>query len=362
MKQLDVELDQRSYPIYVSKGLFDETIQTATAFDQVAIITNQTVADLYLNKITQRIPSNSIKVLIAPDSEQAKSIDVYSDLMSQLLEANFNRSSVLIALGGGVIGDLTGFLAATLHRGCRLIQIPTTLLSQVDSSVGGKTAINHPTGKNLIGSFYQPEAVFIDPATLATLPGREFSAGMAEVIKYGFVSGTGFFDWLYDNREAIKAYDADTLSQMVIDCCSYKAKVVSEDEREQGQRALLNYGHTFGHALEAETGFSDKLLHGEAVALGMVLAARFSARRGEISGQDASRAAIAIGASGLPAEITDLGLSCGGETLVDHMRHDKKMEGSGTLPFLLLKGLGKAYMARDVELSDVAQFLDEELA
>lgn len=279
MKQLDVELDQRSYPIFVSKGLLDNPIQTPVAFDQAAIVTNQTVADRYLDKVKLGLNCASVKVLIAPDSEQAKSIDVYSDLMTELLEANFNRSSVLIALGGGVIGDLTGFLAATLHRGCRLIQIPTTLLSQVDSSVGGKTAINHATGKNLIGSFYQPEAVHIDPATLATLPDREFSAGMAEVIKYGFVSETSFFDWLYDNKEAIKAHDPDTLSHMIMECCSYKATVVSEDERERGQRALLNYGHTFGHAIEQVSGYGE-WLHGEAVAVGMLMAMKLAVNQG----------------------------------------------------------------------------------
>ena len=280
MKQLNVELNQRSYPIYVDKGLFDNPInQVVNTLDKVAIITNQTVADHYLDQLIQSLGNCNVTVLIAPDSEQAKNIDIYSDLMGQLLESNFNRSSLLIALGGGVIGDLTGFIAATLHRGCRLIQIPTTLLAQVDSSVGGKTAINHASGKNLIGSFYQPEAVLIDPATLSTLPNKEFSAGMAEVIKYGFVSETNFFNWLYANKESIKEHDPDVLVHMIHECCRYKAAVVAADEKEHGQRALLNYGHTFGHAVEQVSGYGE-WLHGEAVALGMLMAMQLAIDEG----------------------------------------------------------------------------------
>lgn len=276
MKQLEVSLNQRSYPIYVEDGLISHGIVDNLSLPpHVAVITNQTVADLYLDKLINALGRDDIKVLLAPDSENAKSIDVYTDLMTDLLSANFNRSSLLIALGGGVIGDLTGFIAATLHRGCRLIQIPTTLLSQVDSSVGGKTAINHSVGKNLIGSFYQPEAVFIDPITLKTLPENEFSAGMAEVIKYGFVSETDFLHWLNTHKEAIKQHDPTTLAEMIHQCCAYKAHVVAMDEREQGQRALLNYGHTFGHAIEQVAGYGE-WLHGEAVAVGMLMAMKYA--------------------------------------------------------------------------------------
>ena len=276
MKQLEVSLNKRSYPIYVAEGLFTSDLNSLVSLpSQVAIITNQTVANLYLNDLLKALGREDIKVLYAPDSEKAKSIDVFTDLMTELLSANFNRSSLLIALGGGVIGDLTGFIAATLHRGCRLVQIPTTLLSQVDSSVGGKTAINHPVGKNLIGSFYQPEAVIIDPVTLQTLPSSEFSAGMAEVIKYGFVSETDFLYWLSDNKDAIKNYDSDVLSEMIHECCHYKAEVVAKDERETGQRALLNYGHTFGHAIEQVAGYGE-WLHGEAVAVGMLMAMQYA--------------------------------------------------------------------------------------
>ena len=274
MKQLKVALNQRSYPIYVSDALLLSSLSDYISLpNQVAVITNNRVAELYLADLLRSLGRDDVKVLYAPDSENAKSIDVYTELMTELLSANFNRSSLLIALGGGVIGDLTGFIAATLHRGCRLVQIPTTLLSQVDSSVGGKTAINHSVGKNLIGSFYQPEAVFIDPTTLKTLPANEFAAGMAEVIKYGFVSETNFFTWLAANQEAIYTQDSNTLAQMIHECCHYKAEVVAKDERETGQRALLNYGHTFGHAIEQVAGYGE-WLHGEAVAVGMLMAMR----------------------------------------------------------------------------------------
>ncbi|NQZ46815.1 MAG: 3-dehydroquinate synthase, partial [Erythrobacter sp.] len=261
-----------------------------------------------------------------------------------------------------VVGDLTGFACAVLKRGCGFVQIPTTLLAQVDSSVGGKTAINVPAGKNLIGAFHQPALVLVDTDTLSTLPDREMRAGYAEVIKYGLLGDAEFFAWLEQNGARVLAREPEALTHAIATSIRAKARIVAEDEREtSGVRALLNLGHTFGHALEAQTGFSDRLLHGEAVALGMVLAARYSARRGELSPGDAARAAQAIAASGLPSEISQLGMDCDGARLVDHMRHDKKMEGSGTLPFLLLKGIGAAYMARDVKLDDIAVFLDEEL-
>ncbi|MEE4289708.1 MAG: 3-dehydroquinate synthase family protein, partial [Erythrobacter sp.] len=251
--------------------------------------------------------------------------------------------------------------AAILKRGCGFVQIPTTLLSQVDSSVGGKTAINTRAGKNLIGAFHQPAHVLIDPLVLDSLPQREMRAGLAEVIKYGLLGDAGFFDWLEVNGEAVLARDPRSLTHAIATSIAAKARIVAEDERElSGRRALLNLGHTFGHALEAETGFSDRLLHGEAVALGMVLAARYSARRGELAANEAERVANLIRASGLPAQLPVLGLECDGARLVDHMRHDKKMDG-GTLPFLLLRAIGEAYVARDVDLADVASFLDAEL-
>ncbi len=338
MNHLDVELGQRSYPIYVENGLFDATFKSHLASaGQVAIITNQTVSDLYLDKVIRSFSQSKVKVLIAPDSEQAKSIDVYSELMTQLLEANFNRSSLLVALGGGVIGDLTGFLAATLHRGCRLIQIPTTLLSQVDSSVGGKTAINHPAGKNLIGAFYQPESVFIDPATLTSLPSREFSAGMAEVIKYGFVSGNDFFNWLYQNRHAIKEHDPVILEQMILQCCSFKAKVVAEDERERGQRALLNYGHTFGHAIEQVAGYGE-WLHGEAVAVGMLMAMQLAIDAQLCDSELYPQLEELIDFFALPTVVSN-GLPV--DRLIAAMMKDKKNEEQ-TLRLILPVGIGQS--------------------
>ena len=299
---------------------------------------------------------------VVEPGEGAKSWAVLEELCDWLLALGLTRSDHVFALGGGVVGDLTGFAAAVLKRGCGFVQIPTTLLAQVDSSVGGKTAINTAAGKNLIGAFHQPAHVLIDPLVLDTLPDREMRAGLAEILKYGLLGDAAFFDWLEANGPAVLARDPEALTHAIATSVAAKARIVAEDEREtSGARALLNLGHTFGHALEAETGFSDTLLHGEAVALGMALAARYSARRGDMPHDEAERAAQAIAAAGLPCEIAALGLECTGDTLVDHMRHDKKMEGSGTLPFLLLRGIGAAYMARDVELADVAAFLDEQL-
>lgn len=366
-----VELGGRSYDVIVGAGLLDQIAVLAEPF--LASNTARPVpivADINARKHHgARIEASLAKAgyeavwYDVPSGEASKSWSGLEELTNWLLALGVTRSDYIFALGGGVVGDLVGFASAILKRGCGFVQLPTTLLSQVDSSVGGKTAINTSAGKNMIGAFHQPSLVLADMDTLTTLPDREMRAGYAEVIKYGLLGDRDFFDWLEANGAGVLARQAAPLQHAIATSIRAKARIVAEDEREtSGVRALLNLGHTFGHALEAETGFSHQLLHGEAVALGMVLAAKFSARRGEITGQDASRAAIAIGASGLPAQVRDLGLSCDGSRLVDHMRHDKKMEGSGTLPFLLLKGLGEAYMARDVELSDVAAFLDEELA
>lgn len=298
--------------------------------------------------------------IVAP-GEGAKSWSVLEHLCDWLLQLGVTRSDHVFALGGGVVGDLTGFACAITKRGCGFVQIPTTLLAQVDSSVGGKTAINTRAGKNLIGAFHQPAAVLIDPLVLDSLPDREMRAGYAEVLKYGLLGDAEFFAWLEANGEKVLAREPEALAHAIATSIRAKARIVAEDEREtSGVRALLNLGHTFGHALEAETGFSDRLLHGEAVALGMVLAARYSSLRGELSPAAAQLVGQTVSASGMPANINELGLDCDGAQLVDHMRHDKKMEG-GTLPFLLLKDIGAAYLARDVELTDVAAFLDGEL-
>jgi 3-dehydroquinate synthase len=267
----------------------------------------------------------------------------------------------VLALGGGVIGDLTGFAAAVVKRGCQFIQLPTTLLAQVDSSVGGKTAINTPAGKNLVGAFHQPALVLADLAVLDTLPERELRAGYAEVVKYGLIGDADFFAWCDANGAAMLAGDAALREYAVAHSVAAKARIVAEDEHERtGTRALLNLGHTFGHALEAQTHFSDFLLHGEAVALGMVLAARYSARLRLMPRATADHVARHIAAIGLPAELSALRLDCDGADLTAHMLHDKKMD-AGTLPFLLMRGIGETFLAKDVDLGDVATFLDAEL-
>jgi 3-dehydroquinate synthase len=267
----------------------------------------------------------------------------------------------VLALGGGVIGDLTGFAAAILKRGCQFIQLPTTLLAQVDSSVGGKTAINTPAGKNLVGAFHQPALVLADLDTLATLPPRELGAGYAEVVKYGLINDAAFFSWCEAHGAALLAGDAAARAHAVAKSVAAKAVIVAEDEFEtKGLRALLNLGHTFGHALEAETGFSERLLHGEAVALGMVLAARYSARAGLMDPAEAERVAAHLAATGLPHALPALGLNVRGAALVEHMAHDKKMD-AGRLPFLLMRGIGQTFLDKNVALDDVASFLDAQL-
>ncbi|MBS0483563.1 MAG: 3-dehydroquinate synthase [Proteobacteria bacterium] len=298
---------------------------------------------------------------ILPPGEASKSWDQLCATTDWLLGEGVERGDHIIALGGGVIGDLTGFAAAILKRGCGFIQVPTTLLAQVDSSVGGKTAINTAAGKNLVGAFHQPALVLADLAVLDTLPRRELLAGYAEVVKYGLIGDAGFFAWCDANAAAMIAGDPALREYAVAHSVAAKARIVKEDERETtGQRALLNLGHTFGHALEAQTGFSDRLLHGEGVALGMVLAARFSAARGLLPRASADHVARHIAAIGLPSEISALGLNCDGQALAAHMLHDKKMD-AGTLPFILLNGIGNAFLVRDVALAEVARFLDEQL-
>ncbi|AOL23757.1 3-dehydroquinate synthase [Erythrobacter litoralis] len=366
-----VELAGRSYDVVIERGcvLQDFTRNAAPFLPQdtgrkAAFVTDANTHRLFAGRIEDSLTEAGLAAewFIAEPGEGAKSWAVLERLTDWLLALGLTRSDHVFALGGGVVGDLTGFAAAVLKRGCGFVQIPTTLLAQVDSSVGGKTAINTAAGKNLIGAFHQPSIVLIDALVLDTLPDREMRAGYAEVLKYGLLGDADFFAWLEANGTAVLAREAEPLAHAIATSIAAKARIVAEDEREtSGRRALLNLGHTFGHALEAETGFSDRLLHGEAVALGMVLAARYSARRGELAQEDAARTSRVIASAGLPSEIAALGMDCTGETLVDHMRHDKKMEGSGTLPFLLLRGIGEAHMARDVDLANVAAFLDEQL-
>ncbi|MBU7580439.1 MAG: 3-dehydroquinate synthase [Porphyrobacter sp.] len=371
MAVINVALAGRAYEVAIAEGLLARLPEAAAAYlagyhvdRPVPFVADGNTYRLYAERITQDLMAAgfSIDWFVIEPGEDSKSWGALEALCDWLLALGITRKDHVFALGGGVVGDLVGFACAVVKRGCGFVQLPTTLLAQVDSSVGGKTAINTAAGKNLIGAFHQPAQVLIDPLVLATLPDREMRAGIAEVIKYGLLGDADFFAWLESNAAAVLAREPAALEHAIAVSIAMKAQIVAEDEREtQDRRALLNLGHTFGHALEAETGFSERLLHGEAVALGMVLAARYSARRGKISAADAARAEAAIASAGLPSQLAALGLACNGAALVDHMRHDKKAEGT-TLPFLLLRALGEAYVARDVDLSDIAAFLDEELA
>lgn len=367
MAVIPVALAGREYEVRIGNGLIANLAEEARDFirkTNVAIVTDENVAEHWRETVEKSFESAGIGTdwhVVAP-GEGAKSWSGLEALTNWMLDRGVERGDHVFALGGGVVGDLTGFACSILKRGCGFVQIPTTLLAQVDSSVGGKTAINSAAGKNLIGAFHQPSLVLADLDCLSTLPPREMRAGYAEVLKYGILGDADFFTWLEAMGPRVLARDAEPLEIAVAKSVAAKATIVAEDERElSGARALLNLGHTFGHALEAETGFSDQLLHGEAVALGMVLAARYSARRNDITTDVAQRITRAIATSGLPAILAELGLNCTGQNLADHMLHDKKMD-AGKLPFILLKSLGEAYLARDVELSDIAQFLDAEFA
>ena len=365
-RTIRVELSGRGYNVLVGQELLSKAGALAESLLRKATVPVVADANAWTHHgetLIQGLTAagKGIALFTVAPGEGSKSWTELEKLTDWLLDQGVERGDHVIALGGGVVGDLTGFACAILKRGCGFIQVPTTLLAQVDSSVGGKTAINTQSGKNLIGAFHQPSLVLADTGALGTLPLREMQAGFAEVIKYGALGDAAFFEWCEANAKAVLAHDIDALNEAVARSVEAKARIVAEDERElSGTRALLNLGHTFGHALEAETGFSDQLLHGEAVAIGMGLAARYSARRGELSHDDAERIVQVIAAAGLRAETSALGLQCDGARLVEHMRHDKKMD-AGTLPFLLLRAIGDAYMARDVDLADVAAFLDEQL-
>jgi len=366
MAVIPVAIAGAPYEVRIERGLLKGAAQACRPFLRkplALVVSDERVADCWRKTIDASFAAEKIETRwhIVPSGESSKSWARLETLVDWLLDNEVERGDAIIALGGGVVGDLTGFAASIVKRGCRFIQIPTTLLAQVDSSVGGKTAINARAGKNLVGAFHQPVAVLIDPDALDTLPPRELRAGYAEVVKYGLIDDPAFFEWCEANGAKLMKGDAAAREHAIASSVSAKARIVAEDEKETtGKRALLNLGHTFGHALEAETGFSDRLLHGEGVALGMVLAARFSVRQGLMDGQDAERVAAHVAASGLPASLHALDLGCDGRRLVDHMLHDKKMD-AGTLPFLLMRGIGKTFLARDVNLEDVGDFLDEQL-
>jgi 3-dehydroquinate synthase len=338
LESLIVELGDRSYPIHIGANLLQQgaLLDPHLRSDQVCIVTNETVAPLYLKKVEAALGARSIASVILPDGEQYKTLDTVAVVYDKLLELNFSRSSTLIALGGGVIGDMTGFAAATYQRGVNFIQLPTTLLSQVDSSVGGKTGVNRPLGKNMVGAFYQPQCVLIDTTTLDTLPQRELLAGLAEVIKYGLINNTDFLQWIETNLPRLLAKDPVALARSIFVSCQEKATIVSADETETGLRAILNLGHTFGHAIETSMGYG-AWLHGEAVATGMVMAADLSWRLGMLGHSDALRVRQLLEKAGLPV----IPPAIAKEEFIRLMSKDKKAE-QGKIRFVLLEALGKA--------------------
>jgi len=355
MQTLTVELGDRAYPIHIGANLLEQAdlIVPHLAQKRVAIVTNTTVAPLYLGKLTHTLEQQGVSVLpiVLPDGEIYKNADTLNLIYDALLHNRCERKTTLIALGGGVIGDLTGYAAATYLRGVPFIQVPTTLLAQVDSSVGGKTGINHPLGKNMIGAFYQPQVVLADTATLDTLPERELSAGLAEVIKYGLIRDLPFFEWLEQNMDKLLARDKEALAYAIHRSCQNKAEVVAADEREGGVRALLNLGHTFGHAIEAGMGYGN-WLHGEAVAAGTVLAADLSRRLGWLTEADVARSRALFQQAGLPITAPDLGVAA----YLDFMGLDKKVEG-GKMRFVLLKRIGEGVVAGDIPAEHLAATL-----
>ena len=362
--RITVDLGARSYDILVGSGLLSDAALHLSPWllRRAIIVTDTMVADLHLPALTASLTRAGIAVdaIVLRAGEASKSWGQLADLCDALLDKGVERSDNIIALGGGVIGDLTGFAAAIIKRGVGFIQIPTTLLAQVDSSVGGKTAINTAAGKNLIGAFHQPACVLIDPDTLTTLPPRQFAAGYAEVVKYGLIDDAKFFDWCESHGAALIGGDTEARTHAIVTSVTAKTAFVADDEREtSGRRALLNLGHTFGHALEAEAGFSERLLHGEAVAAGMALAFRYSVRIGLCDDDDATRVAAHLHSVGLPDGLAAAGISASGSALTAHMAHDKKASG-GKVPFLLARGIGQTFLATDVAINDVAQFLDGE--
>lgn len=355
MKQIQVDLGERSYPIYIGQNLMNdsEALSRYLLKKRILIVTNETVAPLYLNQIQEVMVSfGEVESVILPDGEQFKDLAHLDAIFTALLQRNYGRDSVLVALGGGVIGDMTGFAAACYQRGIDFIQIPTTLLSQVDSSVGGKTAVNHPLGKNMIGAFYQPQLVLIDTQCLHTLPAREFAAGMAEVIKYGIMWDGEFFQWLENNVQALKRLETEALVYAISCCCEIKADVVSQDETEQGVRALLNLGHTFGHAIEAEMGYGN-WLHGEAVAAGTVLAAQTARSLGLIDESIVCRIVQLLQAFDLPVSAPE---SMDFDSFIQHMRRDKKVLG-GQIRLVLPTGIGQADVFSQVTESTLEQVI-----
>ena len=353
---VNVELKERSYPIHIGAGLLTNTdCYPLQSGNKVMIVTNPTVAQHYLSTVTGTLEKIGCLVehVLLPDGEQYKTLDSLNLIFTALLKANHGRDTTIVALGGGVIGDVAGYAAASYQRGVRFIQIPTTLLAQVDSSVGGKTAVNHELGKNMIGAFYQPSAVIVDTLTLNTLPKREVNAGLAEVIKYGAILDFPFFQWLEQYIDDLVVLDQSALQQCIARCCQLKADIVSRDETEKGDRALLNLGHTFGHAIETHLGYGN-WLHGEAVSAGCMMAAALSEKLGDLTPHDVARLEKLLTRANLPTVSPD------GMTAQDYlplMMRDKKVL-NGKLRLVLLKALGRAYVATDVPQEQVIEAIN----
>lgn len=357
MRRIEVALGPRSYSVLIEQGLLGRAGELLAPFaraGRLAVVADETVWALLGSRVAGALGRSGIEALpiLVPPGEGTKSWRGVAELTERLLALELGRQDHVLAFGGGVVGDLAGFAAAILKRGCGYVQIPTTLLAQVDSSVGGKTAINSEAGKNLIGAFHQPSLVLIDPAVLDMLPPRQLRAGYAEIVKYGLIGDPGFFGWCEDHGTAVLAGDPDARLKAIATSVSAKVEIVAQDEREtSGRRALLNLGHTFGHALEAETGYSEQLLHGEAVAIGTVLAFALSAERGLCPVEDAERVRAHFDAMGLPSTF-----DADPAALVRHIRQDKKAS-EGQVPFILARGIGQAFVAKDVRLDEVEDFL-----
>jgi 3-dehydroquinate synthase len=343
MRTVTVQLGARSYPILIGADLLQAGEQLAERVPQrdVLLVTNTVVGPLYAQTVKRALSGRRIVEAVVPDGEPYKTLASASALFDVLIANRLGRDAVVLALGGGVVGDLAGFVAACYQRGVALVQLPTTLLAQVDSSVGGKTAVDHPGGKNLIGAFHQPQAVIADTAVLGTLPERELAAGLAEVIKYGLIRDAAFFDWIEQHIDALRTGDPAALAHAIQRCCEIKAEIVSRDEREQGERALLNLGHTFGHAIETASGYGE-WLHGEAVGTGMLIAADMSERLGQLPASAVARVRTLLARAGLPVQAPRLGAA----RVLEYMRSDKKVH-SGRLRLVLLGAVGRAMVSAD---------------
>ena len=357
MHTLHVDLGERSYPLYIGRDLFADSqlLSQHISGSQVVIVSNDTIAPLYVERVRKALGERSlITEVVLPDGEQYKTLDTLAAIFDQVMAENHNRSTSFIAVGGGVVGDMAGFAAACYQRGVNFIQVPTTLLAQVDSSVGGKTAVNHPLGKNMIGAFYQPAAVFIDLNTLQSLPEREVAAGLAEVIKYGLICDLPFYQWLCQHMPNLLAREEAALAEAIERSCATKARVVAADEREGGLRAILNLGHTFGHAIETAQGYGN-WLHGEAVATGMLLAMDLSARRGWVDPAEVEALRQLLLSMNLPVQVP---ADMTAQIFLDIMARDKKVI-DGRLRLVLLRSIGEACISDDVTEAELLSFLAE---